>query len=182
MNDQDRHNLFSELIARYHSQLYAYIFAVVKTQADAEDVFQSVCLVLWRKFGSFQPEDNFFSWARQTAKYVLYSFLRHKKNQPNHATEELLDAFAETISSTQGDGVELHVAALRRCKERLSVADGELLQLRYVEALGIHEIADRLQRLQPSVCRSLNRIRRWLLECIQMELARQNHPGKAPHE
>ena len=25
---------------------------------------------------------------------------------------------------------------------------------------------------------SLNRIRRWLLECIQMELARQEHSGK----
>jgi RNA polymerase sigma-70 factor, ECF subfamily len=182
MNNQDRHNLFSELIARYHSQLYAYIFAVVKNQEDAEDVFQSVCLVLWRKFPSFQPGDNFFCWARQTAKYVLYSFLRHKNKLPGHGDERLLDAFADTISSTQGGGVELHLAALERCREKLSSADEELLQLRYVETLGIHEIADRLQRLQPSVCRSLNRIRRWLLECIQSELARQDHPTKVSHE
>ena len=181
MNYQNRHNLFSELVARHHSQLYAYIFAVVKNQADAEDVFQSVCLVLWRKFSSFQPGDNFFAWARQTAKYVLCSFLRHKHNLPTCVNEELLDAFAETISSVHGDGVELHVAALRRCRGKLSVADEELLELRYVKALGIHEIADRLQRLQPSVCRSLNRIRRSLLECIQVEFARQDHPGGASH-
>jgi RNA polymerase sigma-70 factor, ECF subfamily len=182
MNDQDRHNLFSELIARYHSQLYAYIFVVVKNQADAEDVFQSVCLVLWRKFQSFQPEDNFFPWARQTAKYVLYSFLRHRNKLPSSGSEKLLDAFAETISSPQGDGAEFDVAALRRCKEKLSAADEELLQFRYTDALGIHEIAARLQRLQPSVCRSLNRIRRQLLECIQAELVRQDHPGRASHE
>lgn len=181
MKDEERHNLFSELIARYHSPLYAYIFAVVKRQEDAEDVFQSVCLVLWRKFHTFQPEDNFFSWARQTAKYVLYSFLRHKNNLLSCSNEELLDALAETISDAHGDGVERHVAALRRCKERLSVADEELLQLRYVDALSIHAIAERLQRLQPSVCRSLNRIRRRLLECIQAELACQEHPGKASH-
>jgi RNA polymerase sigma-70 factor, ECF subfamily len=182
MDHQSRHNLFSELIARYQSQLYAYIFAVVKNQQDAEDVFQSVCLVLWRKFPSFQPGDNFFSWARQTAKYVLCSFLRHKNRLPSQGQEWLLDAFAETISNAQGEGVEPHLAALRRCRERLSSADEELLQLRYVETLGIHEIADRLQRLQPSVCRSLNRIRRGLLECIQAELARQEHPPGGPHE
>jgi len=29
MKEQDRHNLFSELIAKHHRQLYAYIFAIV---------------------------------------------------------------------------------------------------------------------------------------------------------
>ena len=45
------------------------------------------------------------------------------------------------------------------------------------EDFGSREIADRLRRPQTSVCRSLNRIRQWLLECIQMELARQEHSG-----
>ena len=66
----------------------------------------------------------------------------------------------------------MYLVALRRCKEKLTAADDELLQLRYIEELGTVEIADRLQRLQPSVSRSLNRIRRWLLECIEMEVAK----------
>ena len=74
--------------------------------------------------------------------------------------------------------MEIGLAALRRCREKLSAADEELLNLRYVEDLGSREIANRLLRPQPSVCRSLNRIRNWLLECIEMELARQEHPGK----
>lgn len=178
MNDQDRHNLFSELVARYQSQLYAYIFAVVKNRDDTEDIFQSVCLVLWRKFELFQPGSSFFSWARQTAKLMICNFLRHKRNLSISASEELLDALAETVSQAQGDGVEFHVTALRRCREKLVATDEELLQLRYVEDLGIREIADRLRRLQPSVCRSLNRIRRWLLECTQLELAKQEHSRK----
>ena len=68
MNEQERHNLFSDLIARHQSELYGYIFAVVRNWEDADDLFQSVCLVLWRKFESFQPGSSFFSWARQTAK------------------------------------------------------------------------------------------------------------------
>jgi RNA polymerase sigma-70 factor, ECF subfamily len=182
MNEQDRQDLFSQMISRHHSQLYAYIFAVVKNQEDAEDLFQSVCLVLWRKFESFQPNSSFFSWARQTAKLVLCSFLRHKKHLALYASEEILDALAETVSKAQGEGVELHLAALRRCKEKLGVADDELLRLRYVEDLSTVEIADRLQRLQPNVSRSLNRIRRWLLECVRIELARGEHPGRNSHE
>jgi hypothetical protein len=39
-----------------------------------------------------------------------------------------------------------------------------------------------LQRHQPHVCRSLNRIRRWLLQCVQMDLAREEHPRGIAHE
>ena len=90
----------------------------------------------------------------------------------------LLDALAETTISTQRGGVELALAALRRCRKKLDMADEELLELRYVQDLGSREIADRVQRPQKSVCRSLNRIRNLLLECVQRELHRQEHPGK----
>ena len=75
MNEQERHNLFSELIARHQSQLYAYIFAIVRNWEDADDLFQSVCVVLWQKFESFRSDSNFFSWARQTAKFEVRKFL-----------------------------------------------------------------------------------------------------------
>ena len=65
MNEQQRHDLFSELIARHQSELYAYIFAIVRNWDDADDLYQSTCLVLWRKFESFRPGTSFFSWARQ---------------------------------------------------------------------------------------------------------------------
>ena len=74
MNEQERQDLFSQMLSRHHSQLYAYIFAVVKNQADAEDLFQSVCLVLWQKFELFQPNSSFFPWARQTAKFMYAAF------------------------------------------------------------------------------------------------------------
>ena len=158
MNTQDRHDLFSELISRHHSQLYAYIFAIVRNREDARDMFQSVCLVLWRKFDLFQPNTSFFSWARQTAKLVVRSFLRHKKKLSGHITEELMDALAETILEVENEGADLNLVALRHCREKLSAADAELLRLRYVEELGSHEIADRLQRPQPGVCNSLKHI------------------------
>jgi RNA polymerase sigma-70 factor, ECF subfamily len=178
MNEQDRHSLFSELVARYHSQLYAYIFAIVRDREDAGDVFQSVCLVLWRKFDSFEPGSNFFWWARQTAKLVVRGFLRCKRKLSSCVAEELLEALAETGFEDPGDATETYLAALRRCRDKLDSTDEQLLELRYMEELGSREIADRLKRPQTSVCRSLNRIRNWLLECIEKDLHRQEQAGR----
>ena len=177
MNEQDRQNLFSELISRHQNEIYAYIFSVVRNWEDSDDLFQSVCLVLWSKFELFRPDSSFFAWARQTAKITLCNFLKHKPLEA-YVSEDLLSALTETTIESKGDEREFYLAALRRCKEKLNGTDEELLELRYVEDLGSRQIADRLQRPQRSVSNSLARVQQWLFECIQMEMARREHPGK----
>jgi RNA polymerase sigma-70 factor, ECF subfamily len=177
MNEQDRHNLFSDLISRHQGELYAYIFSIVRNWEDADDLYQSVCLVLWSKFELFRRDSSFLAWARQTAKLTARNFLK-KKHLRRYVSEELLNALTETTIEAQSDSAEFYMAALRRCKAKLNATDEELLELRYVEDLGTRQIADRFQRSQPSVCRSLTRVQRWLMECTKMELARQEYSGE----
>jgi RNA polymerase sigma-70 factor (ECF subfamily) len=179
MNDQEHQNLFAELITRHQSELFGYIYAVVRNREDASDLYQSVCLTLWQKFDLFQPGSNFFAWARQTAKNKVGDFVRYKRS-PTYITSELIDILTASDSKPNCDDAELYLATLRRCKEKLSASDDELLQLRYDEELSTVEIANRLRRLQQSVSRSLNRIRRWLFECVQMELAREKISSREP--
>ena len=180
MTEQEHQALFTDLITRYQNQLYAYVFAVVRNRQDADDLFQSVCLVLWQNFNKFRPGSDFFAWARQTAKLVVYGFLRHKKHLPTCASKELLDALTDMSSRTKDDTAEQFLAILRRCKNKLNPTDEALLELRYAEELGSCDIADRLQRSQQSVCQSLKRVRRWLLECIRMEMAREDRLKERP--
>jgi RNA polymerase sigma-70 factor, ECF subfamily len=177
MNKQELHDLFSELITRHQSELYGYIFAVVRNWEDADDLYQAVCLILWSKFESFRPGSSFFAWARQTAKITVSNFLS-RKPLPKYVTEDLLDDLADSIVKSHLDETELYLAALESCRAKLGTSDQELLQLHYAEDLGSRQIADRLRRSQSSVCNSLNRIRIWLLDCVQMELARQEHSGR----
>jgi RNA polymerase sigma-70 factor, ECF subfamily len=172
MNEQERHDLFSSLITRHQGELYAYIFAIVRDWEDASDLFQTVCLVLWRKFASFRPDSSFFAWARQTAQLEVRNYLRRKRPS-NPFSEELMDALAGTVVEARSDLAEFYLAALRQCREKLDPAEKELLALRYAEDLSSHQIADRMQRPQSSICRSLKRVRRWLLKCIQTDVARQ---------
>lgn len=176
MSQRDRNDLFSSLVASHYNQLYGYIFSVVRNLTDTDDLFQTVCMVLWRKFDLFQPESNFFAWARQTAKIEIAKFLRQRPSRML-ASDDLLDSLADAAGEAYGGNVEQYLAALRRCKTKLDSDDEQLLNLHYGSDLRTREIADRLDRPQTSVCRSLNRIRGSLLACIERELARQEHPS-----
>lgn len=174
MNDGTSHDLFAELIGRHQNELYAYIFGIVRNWDDADDLFQSVCVVLWQKFDSFRLGSDFFAWARQTAKFKVRQFLA-QKHLPGQPSDELIDEIGETIVAAQNDYEERDLASLDRCREKLGSADQHLLKLHYVDDLSTRQISKQLQRSQPSICNSLNRIRCRLLECLQLELAQQEH-------
>ena len=178
MNEQDRHTLYTELIVRHQSELYAYIFAIARNWEDTDDLYQTVCLVLWEKFDSFQPGTSFFAWARHTAKLTARNFMKRKQSR-TCVSEKLLDALAETTFDTSSAESDLSfMAALERCREKLVAADDELLELRYVDDLGSRQIANQLQRPQQSVCQSLKRIRRWLMECVEREVKQDERFGE----
>lgn len=180
MNEQERHDRFSELITSHQSQLYGYIFALVRNWEDAADLFQAVCVVLWRKFDSFDPSTNsFFPWARQTAVFEVRNFLRNKKCR-RHVAEQMLSAFTETPFDRQSDSTPLYLEALRRCKHKLTTPDAELLDLHYSKDLSAQEIADQVGRTRQSVCNSLARVRRWLFDCVRIQMAQQGH-GREEH-
>jgi RNA polymerase sigma-70 factor (ECF subfamily) len=175
INNQASHDLFTQLIARHQSELYGYIFAAVRNWGDADDLFQSVCLVLWSKFDTFQPGSSFFAWARQTAKIKVGDFFR-RRHLASYITEDLLDVLSDI--DVRDSDEELYLAALQRCRTKLTDTDEELLNLHYAGGLISREIANRLQRSHASVCHSLKRIRRWLFECIQRDIAQHEHVGE----
>ena len=107
---------------------------------------------------------------RRTARNKISEFLRTRRSAV-HVGEKRIDALSDTAAESFEEDAETYLTALRSCREKLPPADDELLQLRYGDNLSTVEIAKRLQRLRPSVSRSLNRIRQWLFDCVESELA-----------
>ena len=79
---------------------------------------------------------------RRKSRYAIS--LKHKQFR-TFVSDKLLDAFAETTLDATCAGADPYMAALERCREKLTDDDEELLELRYVEDLGSRQIADRLQ-------------------------------------
>ena len=63
------HEQFTSLLLRHHAALLGYILSLVSNWSDAEDILQQASVVMWRKFGEFQPGSDFRSWGCQIAKF-----------------------------------------------------------------------------------------------------------------
>jgi RNA polymerase sigma-70 factor, ECF subfamily len=175
MNQQERHEMFSELLTMHQGQLHGYILALVRNRADADDLFQTTCLVLWRKFDTFRPGSSFFAWARRTAELEVRNFLKRNRSLLVPFSEELLDALAATDPHLHSDAVDAYLASLRRCIDKLRPEDQRLLDFCYTDDLSVQQIAEQTARSRQSVGKSLLRIRRELLRCVGTQLLQEEH-------
>lgn len=176
MNPQEQHDLFCELLTQYQGQLHGYILALVGNRADTDDLFQATSLVMWRKFDSFQPGTSFFAWARRTAEFEIRNYFKRNRSRFMPFSEELLDALAATQPRLRSDTVESYLTSLRHCIDALRSEDQKLLDYSYVDEMGVQEIADCVARSRQSVGKSLARIRRELLRCVETRLLQEDHP------
>jgi len=166
--------LFTELVTENQARIYGYVYAIVHSSADTEDLVQRTLLSLWQRFGDFEPGTDFCAWAISTARYEVLNFQK-TRSRTSFLTEEMLSRLADrsiaiaSESETQGD-------ALRNCVEGLSPADRQLLDHRYFEEQKLKDMAAEFDRSEQSLSNSLVRIRRRLFDCIRRRMAREANP------
>ena len=62
---------------------------------DAEDLLQETAVVLLQNWRDFQPGSNFFSWACQTAYYLVLNYRRRKERRLLIFDEDVLEKLAD---------------------------------------------------------------------------------------
>jgi RNA polymerase sigma-70 factor len=168
--DVDREE-FARLFSRNARRLYGFIMTLVFSHHDAEEVFQNASVVLWNKFGEFQPGSNFFAWASKVAYYEVLSFMKQRRRSRVLSDEslELLANAAIALSDESSSRQD----ALDVCLSRLNASDRELLQARYYHQRPPKQIAVMQSRSVDSIYRALSRIHNLLLNCVERTLARE---------
>jgi len=161
------------LLLRHHKRLLADVAQRIPSDARAaitpEDVAQEAYIVVFRRISEFRPdgEDPFFRWVRRIAEFKLMDMLKArrvlKRGGGRTAVDpEIQDGAGETVrllemlavhSRTPSRSAASHEAALAvsAALERLKPAYREALCLRYVEALPVQEVAQRMQRTEGAV-------------------------------
>ena len=178
--DQGRAGEFAERLRREQARLYNYIHSLVRDLNDADDLFQQTTLVLWKKFGEFDPRRSFFAWACGVARLEVANFLRGRGRQRLYFSDDLNLLLIEAQEEVGSDEAEGRREALARCVEKLRQRDRELLQECYGAEGGVQAAAGRHGRSPQSVYNSLRRIRRSLFECVARTLAAESRPGWVP--
>jgi RNA polymerase sigma-70 factor (ECF subfamily) len=168
---------FAEFLRQNQMRLYGYIHSLVRDLNDADDLFQQTTLILWKKFGDFDRQRSFFSWACGVARLEVANFLRARGRQRLYFSDNLNLLLIEAQAEMDDEELADRRDALARCVEKLRQRDRELLTECYGNSSGVPEAADWRGRSPQSVYNSLRRIRRALFECVARALAQESRPG-----
>jgi len=164
---------FAALLRQHQTQLFGYIYSLVRDLDDADDLFQQTSLVLWDKFERFDHAKRFINWACGVARYEVMNFLRSRSRNRLYFTDELSLALIEAQEALEDERLEERRDALSGCITKLRERDRELLEACYGRSACIQEVARRWGRSTHSIHNSLRRIRRALFECVGRSLARR---------
>jgi RNA polymerase sigma-70 factor (ECF subfamily) len=172
--EQDRSAIFFRHFAPVQGRIFAFILTLLPNRSEAEDVFQETCLALWRDFEQFDPageDSDFFRWASRVAHHRVLAWCK-KRQSLRHLSPECIEAIAGTIDNRK-DALKQRLDLLEACMDKLTEPQRQLVQLRYGasgSAGSIREHARKLGRPDDTLYKTLNRIRRQLLECVNRSL------------
>ncbi|BBO35626.1 sigma-70 family RNA polymerase sigma factor [Lacipirellula parvula] len=166
----NRDEQYVELLTRHKSQLFRFVFAMVHSLPDAEDVFQQAAITMWDKFSEFELGTDFYAWACSIARFKALDHLKAKGRRRLLFSDELLELVPQH-DHWQPETQQARLRALASCRHKLSPKDQQLLLMCYNGRESIRKSAESVGRPVGSVYDSLSRIRRALYACIERTLA-----------
>jgi RNA polymerase sigma-70 factor, ECF subfamily len=156
---------FMRLYTQHQRRLYIYLLSLVHNVEDAEELLQESSYILWKKFDDFRPDSNFGAWACGVAYFEVLKHREGRKQKEVPLSSQFLERVAAKMAEVS-DVLERHGEIFNSCMERLSQPDRELITRRYTVGASVKRIAAELNRPVRSVSKSLARIRRALMECV----------------
>lgn len=181
MSDDDRTELFLQLLAQHERRLAAYVMTFVSSPADVDDILQETKIRLWRNFDTFETGTNFGAWARTTAFYRMKQFYRDRGKGSKRMvfSDDLLERLAEAFEQ-DAEQRDDRIERLSDCVAKLSANHQQILTLRYGDELVVEELAERIDRTKTATYRVLSRIRLALRDCILGDSASDSNGNLIP--
>jgi RNA polymerase sigma-70 factor (ECF subfamily) len=146
----------------YGPELLGFLFAILKNESEADEVFAQTCANIWSGVAAFNFNSSFRTWAYVIARNAYH---RHKKKsgrrretpiESSAFLPEVEDRVRTVTRPYLRTDVKARVAALR---EKLSPTEQTLLVLRIDRGFSWNEIAEVMtppesKRDEPSIKRT----------------------------
>jgi RNA polymerase sigma-70 factor (ECF subfamily) len=166
---------FMRLYTQHQRRIYVYLLSLVHNVGDAEELLQETSYVLWKKFDEFGPGSNFAAWACRAAYLETLKHRRRRGQAELPLSNQFIERVAQRVSQSS-DVLEQRGESFNLCMERLDEADRALIVRRYTPGASVRTLAAELARPARSVTKSLMRIRKFLMECMDRHARREDHP------
>lgn len=150
---------FSELIEKNQGIIHKVVLVYTNSLVEREDLFQEICLQLWRSYSNFREEAQFSTWMYRIALNTAISTIRKKEKYPDF--EPLKESVLPDETTENTDNVKILYLAI----SKLNNIDKALILL-WLEEKSYDEIATVLGITKSNVSVKLVRIKRKLEELV----------------
>jgi RNA polymerase sigma-70 factor (ECF subfamily) len=167
------HGLFEVLMRRYNQRVYRAARAIVKDEAEAEDVMQQAYVNAFTHLGQFEARSRFSTWLTQIA--VNEALARRQKLRAAQTFTERLEQergpFVESLHSSQPDPERQAYArelqqALEEAVDSLPERYRTVFMLRDIEGMSTAETGEGLGLGDEAVKTRLHRARAMVRRAI----------------
>jgi RNA polymerase sigma-70 factor (family 1) len=135
---------FEALFAKYHKRLYLYIFNMLQSKEDTEEIVQDAFVKIWERREQYIDDYPFSSFLFKIAKNSFLNFIRKKVNKS--VVDEHFDWIMEHSESPTDEYLIYRETKLIVDKiiESLPPKRREIFKLRRIDGLSRTEIAKSL--------------------------------------
>ncbi|MCG6187463.1 RNA polymerase sigma factor [Maribellus maritimus] len=151
---------FSELLEKNQGLIHKITLIYVDNPADREDLFQEICLQLWKSYPNFREESKFNTWMYRVALNTAVSNIRKTKNS---FAFESMGNYKQIPAEPADDNED--ILQLYRAVSKLNLIDKAIILL-WLEEKSYDEIASVTGLTKSNVSVKLMRIKRKLEEMI----------------
>ena len=162
---------FAALLRHHQTQLFGYIYSLVRDLDDADDLFQQTSLVLWDKFEQFDPLEELHQLGVWRGAIRGVEFPAVSQSKPPLLQRRAQPGFDRGPRIARARAARGAARCPGRLHEKTAARDHELLETCYGRSVCIQEVARAWGRSTHSIHNSLRRIRRVLFECVRRSLA-----------
>jgi len=166
-------NIFESLYDKYSKEIYMICFSYCQNKADAEDCLQEVFCRAMSKASEVKKHPAPDKWLYIAARLVSLEKLR-ANNKRNRDELDISDFEAILESGAFEDGLlerryaDAEIILLRNdILGKLNKKEQELYSMRYIEKLGVDNIAERLGISYSSATTRLNRLKMRILKSVE---------------
>ena len=140
---------FDELLTRYQSKLYGYIYFIVRNVTLAEDLFQETFMkvITTIRQGNYSESGRFGAWLTRIAHNLIIDYFRQDKSENTVSNDESeVDLFNDVDLSDDDVETKLVNSQVLSDVRRLLCArpssQREVVYMRFYQDLSFREIAD----------------------------------------
>lgn len=134
--------LYKELITSVHTDLYRYIYRIVKNKHLTDDILQNTLLIAYEKLYQLRDNHSFKSWIFTIAKNETLKILKKNSKEIAADIEEYENIIQNTFSSNSQQEVSSEIFdLLRDVISELNPNEQDIISLIYYSDLSLKEAA-----------------------------------------